>query len=87
MEEHEKRARTSSLYETLKKLESSDINIITNWIKNSEIYKDLDNISKLKGENCLNFLKNKYTDFDDILKEFVEYVFLKNSILVLPISL
>jgi hypothetical protein len=53
--------------------------VITIIIRDSKIFKDINFISKLKGENCLKHLKTKYKDFDIVLKDFVETVLLKNS--------
>ena len=80
MEKHEVNSKVSSMREDLEKLNSNDANVIEKFIKNSSLYKECDNISKLNSNSILNFMYKKYnTYFDKILKDFIKNVILNNS--------
>jgi hypothetical protein len=77
MEEHELRSIISQSLEFLKNNKDSD-NIGVDF-HNSKNYQDLDNISKLKGDNIIKIMKMKYPNFDQILSDFVKNVLVKNT--------
>jgi len=77
MEEHELRSRISQSLEFLKNNKDSDS--IGVDFHNSKTYQDLNNISKLKGDNIIKIMKMKYPNFDQILSDFVKNVLVKNT--------
>ena len=69
---NELRSRTSGEYEMLKDLKTKNSQILKSAILNSEEYKKLNDILKIKPNDIINTMKQKYpNDYVEILSDFM----------------
>jgi hypothetical protein len=80
MEDHEINSNVSSVFEILKKSNNNDIKIIEQQIKNTKIYQNCINISKINVDLIFKTMYKHYnTYFDIILDDFIKNVIKNNS--------
>lgn len=74
LEDHEIRSRVSQFHEVIKNYNKDDDGDLNTFIKNTDLYKKIDDISKMNPDNILVYMRINYLDFDIILDEFVKNV-------------